>query len=312
MRIKTAIRNFFTGYFATCNRSPKTRAAYSLDLRQFQEFLAKNIDLRSVTPELVEGWVLQLQENGYQPASIQRKIAVLRTFFNYWVRRRNLKYSPLWHLRIDFGKRRTLTKVMSENEISSLIKQAKKSERSSPDPSAGKITGAFLSLRNRAIIELLFATGIRVGELGALTLSDISLAEHSINISGKGNRQRLAFLVDPHTLATIKRYISYRTKLTTHTNALFINTFRTALSTQGVANILSRLAQDAHLTKHITPHMVRHTAATLLLRNGADLKIVQEFLGHASIISTQRYLHITKDHLIDSLKKYHPNNSIYN
>jgi len=176
----------------------------------------------------------------------------------------------------------------------------------SPTTDPGWISPRFLALRNYAFLDLLFATGIRVGEAASLTLASFNEEEHAYHIRGKGRRPRLAFLVAPNSLQLQATYRAARRTIQAPTDALFLNLHHAPLSTQGMANILKKLQQEAQLGRRVTPHMIRHTIATLLLRNGVDLRVVQEFLGHASITSTQRYTHITKSHLIAALREGHP------
>jgi len=175
-----------------------------------------------------------------------------------------------------------------------------------PLPSPGWMSPRFLALRNYAFLDLLFATGIRVGEAASLTLAAYNEEERAYHVRGKGRRPRLAFLVDPKSLHLQATYRQARRAIQTPTDALFLNLHRAPLSTQGMANILRKLQTEAQLTRRVTPHMIRHTIATLLLRNGVDLRVVQEFLGHASITSTQRYTHVSKTHLIAALRDGHP------
>src|SRR5688572_10345059 len=125
-------------------------------------------------------------------------------------------------------------------------------------------------------------------------------------VQGKGGRDRLAVLVDKATVQIQRAHIEARLKIKTRSSALFINVDGDRLSTQGITKIIARLRREARIKRHITPHMLRHTVATLLLSNGADIRIVQEFLGHRSIVTTQRYTHITKDHMTRVLRKRHP------
>jgi site-specific recombinase XerD len=152
----------------------------------------------------------------------------------------------------------------------------------------------------------MFATGMRVGEVSGLNLSDFSVVESSFRVKGKGGRDRLAFVVDEQTVRIQKDHLQTRLRLGSESSALFLNASGDRLSTQGIANVLSQFRKDAGIERHITPHMLRHTVATLLLRNGADIRVVQEFLGHASIATTQRYTHVTKDHMVEVLRMRHP------
>jgi integrase/recombinase XerD len=152
----------------------------------------------------------------------------------------------------------------------------------------------------------LFATGMRVGEVSSLNISDFQPTELVFVVKGKGGRGRLAYVVDQQTILIQKQHLATRTQLSSESPALFLNAAGARLSTQGIANIISRFRRDAGIERHITPHMLRHTVATLLLRNGMDIRVVQEFLGHASIATTQRYTHVVKEHLIAELRKHHP------
>jgi site-specific recombinase XerD len=178
----------------------------------------------------------------------------------------------------------------------------------SPARNAARLLSSrsYRALRNLALIDLLFATGIRVGEASALNVEDFLLTESVFRVQGKGGRDRLAFVVDKKTVRIQLEHLEARSQILTDSRALFLNSAGQRLSTQGMANIISQFRRDAGIERNVTPHMLRHTVATLLLRNGVDIRVVQEFLGHASIATTQRYTHIAKEHLIGVLRKHHP------
>jgi integrase/recombinase XerC len=165
----------------------------------------------------------------------------------------------------------------------------------------------FLAVRNVAILEILFATGIRVGELTTLTCQDWREDESAFLVMGKGLRQRVALLPDERSQRATTVYLRHRAMMSLGHDALLVNASGRKLSSQGVARVISITARDSEVRCRVTPHMIRHTTATLLLRNGADIRVVQEVLGHASIITTQRYTHISKEHLVSTLKMRHPN-----
>ena len=168
-------------------------------------------------------------------------------------------------------------------------------------------THQYRALRNLALVDLLFATGMRVGEASGLNLADFAVVSEScFRVKGKGGRDRLAFVVDEQTLRIQQEHVEVRSNITSASPALFLNASGKRLSTQGIANIISYFRKEAGIERHVTPHMLRHTVATLLLRNGVDIRVVQEFLGHASIATTQRYTHVTKDHLVQILRERHP------
>jgi site-specific recombinase XerD len=168
----------------------------------------------------------------------------------------------------------------------------------------------FLHLRNLAAVEILFATGIRVGELVSLNIKDWLEEDASFVINGKGSRQRLAFLPDDRSLRAVRLYCTDRRQIATENEALLLNAAGRRLSTQGIARMLDLYAKKAGISVRLTPHMIRHTVATLLLRYGADIRVVQEVLGHASIATTQRYTHVSKEHMLSTLRARHPNHHL--
>jgi integrase/recombinase XerD len=314
MELKQAGQDFLDGYFSTHDRRKKTRTAYATDLKQFLNFTGEQVDLTSLNGTLIERWAAHLREEAYLPPSIRRKIAVLKVFCSYWVRKGELKESPFWRVKLSIGRIQQLPRSLTEGEIEALLAQAQRNNttrnRSSPNSTAGravKIMGPrYRALRNLALVDLLFATGIRVGEASSLNVEDFAVQEGMFTVEGKGGRRRLAFAVNEKTLQVQRDHVALRTKLRTDTAALFLNASGKRLSTQGMTKIIAQLRREAGIQRHVTPHMLRHTVATLLLRNGADIRVVQEFLGHASIATTQRYTHVTKEHLVGALRKYHP------
>lgn len=297
LTLDQSIAQFLAGYFATHERSPKTVTAYTLDLRQFRAFVPKRATLRSLRPEHIEEWSAQLKTDGYATASIRRKLASVRSFFAYWVRKRVIPYSPLSGIKIELAASRVLPNFLTLEEVSAILDAAHR---------CWKDNRSFLTLRNLAIIEVMFATGLRVGELVSLRISDFRPVERSLLIRGKGRRERLAFFVEPSSFERITAYVTTRTTTPATTEALFLNAYGHAMSTQTVATVIRTLCRHAGLTKRVTPHTFRHTVATLLLRNGADLRVVQEILGHASITMTQRYTHVAKEHVRGALERHHP------
>ena len=307
MQLKRAIELFVEGYFSTCERSEKTIQAYSIDLEQFRRAVGLRRRLGNVTPERLEAWAVELKQAGYASTSIRRKFATLKVFFNYWVRKRKLDSSPLLRIRLDLAKEQVLPRLLTLEEARRLLRQAKRQLGPYPRKLSTSTDGCFLALRNLAIVELLLATGMRVGELTALMVSDYRREEGSLTVWGKGARQRLALLPDDRSRRVLDTYSEHRMNVPAENkNALFINVLGGSLSTQGVANAVSRLAEDAGISRRVTPHMLRHTVATLLLKHGADIRVVQEFLGHSSITTTQRYTQVTKEHLASTLRAHHP------
>jgi len=315
MQLATAIDEFVQGYFSTHDRSKKTRVAYHSDLKQFAIFVGKQVQLTSLCGAVIEDWAGHLRREGYSPASMRRKMVVLKVFCSYWIRRGELSESPFWRVHLSFGRIQQLPRALTEVEMRQLLAQAgrdpgadvpRKSNVIAEGVGARASSRTYRALRNLALVDILFATGMRVGEVSGLDINDFVVTESAFRVKGKGGRDRMAFVVDEHTVWIQRQHFELRTKIPTESPALFLNASGARLSTQGMANVIAEFRRDAGIQRHITPHMLRHTVATLLLRNGADIRVVQEFLGHASIATTQRYTHIAKEHLIGALRKHHP------
>ena len=316
MQLIQAISEFLNGYFSTHDRSAKTKTAYRSDLEQFGKFAGDELVLQSVSAVLIENWAGQLRAKGYSPASMRRKIVVLKVFCSYWLRRGELSESPFWRVKLSLGRIEQLPRALTQIEMQNLLAQAGRGCAAPDVPRKGSVLAkpqrtvasfrSYRALRNLALVDLLFATGMRVGEASGLNIEDFGVAELAFRIRGKGGRHRLAFVVDKQSVQIQSQHLEARSKLSCQSTALFLNTAGQRLSTQGMANIISQFQRDAGIERHITPHMLRHTVATLLLRNGVDIRVVQEFLGHASIATTQRYTHVAKEHLIGVLRKHHP------
>lgn len=319
MHLTQAIAEFMNGYFSTHERSKKTSAAYLSDLDQFAKHAGENFELKELNSVLIEDWAARLRRERYAPASMRRKMVVLKVFCSYWVRRGELTESPFWRVHLSYGRVTQLPRALTEAEIRELLAQAGREMQATHVPRKGckvaRLSGLSLSreyraLRNLALVDLLFATGMRVGEASSLNVQDFTPTESVFRIRGKGGRDRVAYLVDEQTMRIQMKHLEARSQISTSSTALFLNSAGERLSTQSMANIIANFRRAAGINRHITPHMLRHTVATLLLRNGMDIRVVQEFLGHASIATTQRYTHVVKEHLIGELKKRHPSLSL--
>lgn len=314
MQLNQASDEFLRGYFSTHERKKKTKDAYGSDLAQFLTFAGKDMGLMSLGSATIESWAAHLHKEGYSPTSIRRKMVVLKVFCSYWVRKGTLAESPFWRVQLSLGRIEQLPRTLTEGEIRSLLLQARRncstikaSQNGTELITSGQDSSrVYREIRNLALIDILFATGMRVGEVSSLNLQDFVIEEAVFKVKGKGGRDRLAYIVDEETIRFQRTHIEARKRIKTESSALFLNVSGKRLSTQGIANVIAQVREEAGINRHITPHMLRHTVATLLLRNGVDIRIVQEFLGHASIATTQRYTHITKEHLISVLREHHP------
>jgi integrase/recombinase XerD len=322
MQLNQASTEFLKGYFSTHERGKKTEAAYRSDLAQFMAFASEELYLSALDGSIIEHWAAHLRDEDYAPASIRRKMVVLKVFCSYWVRKGRLQESPFWRVKLSIGRVEQLPRALTEREMRALLRRAWR-DYSIMLAERGKLDNTlqthakwkassydYRALRDLALIDLLFATGIRVGEASALDIRDFFVREAAFRVQGKGGRDRLAFVVDEETVQIQRMHLEARNNSETKSPALFINATGGRLSTQGMTNVIARLRRAARIKRHVTPHMLRHTVATLLLRNDVDIRVVQEFLGHASIATTQRYTHVTKEHMVRVLRKRHPSLSL--
>jgi len=311
MRIEQAVEGFLTGYFSTCRRSEKTQAAYKIDLSQLQRWLGAGKPMRMIDVDSLERWAQKMQDGGYVPVSIRRKFATARVFFAYWVRKGLLDASPLWKIRLDLGTERLLPRSLTISDTKQLIEQVwRGTDFAPPTQSLTPCDRRFLALRNVAMLEILFATGVRVGELVSLGIHDWCEDESTFVVMGKGSRQRLAVMPDERSRRAVKTYMCHRAAINLGHDGLLVNVAGRRISSQGVARVIATVAHEAGIERRVTPHMIRHTVATLLLRYGADIRVVQEVLGHASIATTQRYTYVSKEHLLSTLHSHHPNHHL--
>jgi len=265
--------------------SPHTLAAYQSDLEQFAAFLqAEGCPWSQVDLRVARHYLAHLQRRRYAPASVARKVASLRAFYAHLVRLGKLSTHPLRGLGTPRQPGRLPRFLTVEETVALLL---------TPDLRTPQ------GLRDRAILELLYASGIRVSELVALDLGDIDWEERELRVWGKGGRERMAMIGEPARQSLLAYIRQGRPHLArTHSGpALFLNRSGGRLSDRSVRTIVGHYAHLAGLGEDVTPHTLRHTFATHLLEGGADLRIVQELLGHVRLATTQRYTHVSQKHL---------------
>jgi integrase/recombinase XerC len=278
----TATTRFLRYLRAERNVSAHTLDAYASDLAQFGEFLAADeLEWQQTDRYLLRRYVVHLQASGAARASIARKLACLRSFFRYAQREAEVVRNPAQHV-LTPRRGERLPNALSIHEMASLL--------AAPD-----VTTA-VGLRDRAILEVLYAAGLRVSELVALDFNGIDWGRAEARIWGKGNKERIVVLGELAILA-LKIYIEHaRPELAGQksSGALFIHRRGGRLSDRSVRMLVSDYAQRAGITRAVSPHTLRHTFATHLLDGGADLRVVQELLGHADLATTQIYTHISQ------------------
>jgi integrase/recombinase XerC len=268
--------------------SPHTRRAYLSDLRQLQAFLQeRGIPLDAATRDDLRAF-LASRFGANSPATLARKQGSLRAFYEHRVRMGHLADSPA--RRLAFPKRRTsLPNVVSVDDCFALL----------TTPSGKTAAG----LRDRCALEILYGAGLRVSELVGLDLADI--LDGALRVRGKGNKERVVPLVKKAHQA-LGEYLQRRGELGPRDGALFVNRRGGRLTSRSVARHLARYALIAGARRHVHPHALRHSFATHLLDMGADLRGIQELLGHASLSTTQRYTHVSSERLLQVYEDSHP------
>jgi integrase/recombinase XerD len=279
--------------------SANTIAAYKNDLQQLADFIgsrASSDGWRSLSRSDIQDFILDLKERGYTETSVARKVAAVRSFFAFLAAEGSITANPTEGLSSPrVGK--TLPKAISPNEVDELLEQP--ARRSTPE-----------AKRDRAMLELLYATGMRVTELVSLDMENLNLDPRSpfVRCIGKGAKER-SIPIHDHALEALNGYLEDGRPIMVRNHdeqALFVNRRGERLTRQGFWLILKGYAKSANLGAGVTPHTLRHSFATHMLRGGMPLRNVQEMLGHANISTTQVYTHLTSDHVREVYERAHP------
>lgn len=275
--------------------SLNTRKSYERDLLQYLHYLEDEqiTSWQDVDRYVVINYLEKMHDEKKAPATVTRMITSLRRFHQFLRQERLTDHDPMQH--IDTPKKvQKLPSTLSLTEVERLIE--------TPD------TTQNLGIRDRAILEVMYATGMRVSELVGLKLSDLHLSLGLVQTLGKGDKERIIPLGD-YAIQWLERYLDEARPLLVANPSemhVFVNHHGTGLSRQGIWKNLKQLVREAGINKEVTPHTLRHSFATHLLENGADLRTVQELLGHADISTTQIYTHITKKRMTDVYKQHFP------
>lgn len=277
--------------------SQHTLRAYKIDIRQFLSFMKSENCPRfeDVNHLFLRKFLAFLRTRGYSKRTIARKLASLRSFYKFLCQREIVEHNPAKAVRTPRHEKK-LPHFLNINEIESLL--------NTPE---GKTPS---ELRDKAILETLYSSGIRVSELVGLNNEDVDLAARVIKVRGKGKKERLA-PIGSFAINAIQLYINARTQLKQsalggQNNALFLNKYGGRLTTRSIARILEKYLKIAGLHQDASPHSLRHSFATHLLDKGADLRAVQELLGHAHLSTTQIYTHVTTERLKQVYNNAHP------
>jgi integrase/recombinase XerC len=296
------VEGFLTHLRVEKSASNLTLVSYRTDLKQFFDFMAgyqqvkaDEIAVDTLNHRMVREYISHMQNREFSRATMARKLASLRSFVKYLCRENILQGNPIAHVSTPKQEKR-LPRFLYPIETSLLMEV----------PNTEKAAG----MRDKAILETLYASGVRVSELVGINLVDLDLNEEWIKIRGKGNKERLAplgRLAKEALVNYIERGRPYLlVKGDTGTDALFLNKFGNRLSARSIRNIINKYVEQVAINQRVSPHTLRHTFATDLLNGGADLRSVQELLGHVKLSTTQIYTHLTRDRIKTIHNETHP------
>ena len=294
MNLTTYYKDFENYLKLERNLSENTIQSYRSDLKKFQVFLLEHRfkELKFINPEVVRKFIHE-QSKKVSGKTQGRVISTLKSFYNFLVLEKIIENNPIEN--IDYPKTESkIPTVLSIKEIDRLIKNTYHRK---------------FGNRNHTIIEIMYSCGLRVSEVIEMKISNIFFDESLIKILGKGNKERFVPLSGIGKRLLID-YIKYKRKEVkskkTSSDFVFLNNRGTKLSRIMVYNIINEAAKSSKISKKISPHTLRHSFATHMLENGADITSIQKMMGHENIVTTENYLHVNKKHLLETVKKYHP------
>ncbi|MBU5351259.1 tyrosine-type recombinase/integrase [Paenibacillus barcinonensis] len=287
------------------NLSHKSIKAYLSDLNRLVLWLNAN-EMNDLTGNNLRMYLEHLtSEQTLKDSTIKRKYICFKAFFNYLVQNGDIEESPIYGYGKKFKTARRIPKTLSVNEIEKLL--------NAPQEHMAHLHTIFrkrINLRNAAIIELLYVIGIRIGELVNIDLDHIDLEERTVLIFGKGRKERLLYISSEEVIQKIKSWLEAREHFQPQSQALFLNKYGQRLSIYSIEDIFSKYRDLAKVSKTSTPHYLRHSFATHLLNNGADLRSVQEILGHTNVSTTQIYTEVSVERKKDVLSRFNPRNNL--
>ncbi len=281
----------------------KTIKAYRIDLSQFNVFISNTAG--AFSKECLQAYIATLHKK-YAVKSIKRKIASLKAYFNYLEYEELIELNPFERLRIKLHEPFLLPRTIPFATIQEILRCAYQQLAT-----AKPFLYQYRSIsRDIAVLELLFATGMRISELCHLHYDDIDITDGKIRIYGKGARERYIQIGNPDVLGALAKYYELYEDKIADTGWLFVNRLGNRMSDQSVRGMINKYCQKAGITIHITPHMFRHSFATLLLEEDVDIRYIQRLLGHSSIVTTQIYTHVSSSKQRDILANKHPRNKM--
>jgi len=316
MKIDNCIDMFLRTASVERNLSECTLKAYKGDLRLLSRTFGER-EVEDVTTDNVRELIEVMERcNSYRDTTIKRKIATMKVFFAFLEEEGMIRDSPTRKIRKRYRTAKRLPKVMSTRELKKLLRAAQRSVEDAKNGQDGVLVNElagerlFRACRDQVILEMLFSSGMRVGELVKLDVDHVNTQERTILILGKGRRERITYISSDEVLAVIDEYLASRKRVGGDTPALLLNKDGERLSIFSVENVFRKYCKQARIKRHYTPHCLRHTMATMLLNNGADIRAVQEILGHASIVTTQIYTEVSPKQKKRTLQRFNQRNRI--
>jgi integrase/recombinase XerD len=306
------IEKLFEDFFFHCkyekNLNPKTLRAYATDIEQFKTF--KNIesmDINDVNKELLKEYIQHLYTLDLKPKSIKRKLATLKAFFNHLEFEEIILVSPFRKMRISIKEQKTLPKTINIGNIKKLFRYVYKMKVNNKNINSFAYK---VIVRDIAILEFLFATGLRVSEVSNLKYTNIDLNSGNIRVIGKGNKERTIQICDTEVKMVLKEYFAIFKDEIYKNKWIFINRLGNKFTEQSISNMIKKYQQAANINQYLTPHMFRHSFATMLLEEGVDIRYIQGMLGHSSISTTQIYTQINMKQQKKILSTKHPRRNL--
>lgn len=304
MKLEEVIKDFKFHCKFERNLSNKTMEAYTIDLNQFEQFKEyKDLDINEFDKHKLKDYIQSLYELDFKAKTIKRKVAVLKAFFTYLEFDEIILVSPFRKMRISIKEPTTLPKTMELKEIVKILKFLYKIKESFNDKNLYSYKAI---VRDIAVIEILFSTGMRVSELCNIKLNNINLQAGIIKIKGKGDKERIIQICDNEAKKVLKEYFELFSEQIKKTKCFLINRLDKQISEQSVRLMIKKYQKISGIDKHITPHMFRHSFATLLLEEGVDVRYIQHMLGHSSISTTQIYTKVNMKQQKKILNSKHP------
>ncbi|MGD2091830.1 MAG: tyrosine-type recombinase/integrase [Candidatus Aminicenantes bacterium] len=290
------------------NLSIHTLKAYKMDLNQFTDYLSANgmiMDIEKIDKHILRNYLQRLMEKN-KIKTVKRKIATLKALFTYLEFEDKIAVSPFRKMRIKIKEPLQLPGVLTLNEVKTLFQSVYRIKKACKD----RTSYTYKSIvRDIVVLELLFATGIRVSELCNLKRVDVNIDQRYIKVNGKGSRERVIQVCSLEIITILKEYIDLFHSCESNFSYFFINRLRHRLSEQSVRFMIKQYTRLSNINKEVTPHMFRHTFATLLLEEEVDIRYIQQLLGHSTITTTQIYTHITRHKQKEILTTRHPRGS---